>query len=165
MNYKYNFILKILTIIILINLTLLTSCQDYLDKPPQGQLISSNFPTTSDDALSATNAIYYTLRDGNFHSGLFPILDIMSDDARKGSNPSDQASTIGPYDNFQNIPTEESMERWWATLYQGIKRANVVIIKVPDIIMHQNLKDQYIGEAKFLRALFYFDLVRAWGKG
>jgi hypothetical protein len=87
----------------------------------------------------------------------------MSDDARKGSNPSDQASTIGPYDNFTQINTEESLGRWWNTLYQGIKRANVVIEKVPGITMDQADQNQYIGEAKFLRALFYFDLVRAWG--
>jgi hypothetical protein len=142
---------------------MVAGCQNFLDKPPQGQLLSSNFPVTADDALAATNAIYYTLRDGNFHSGLFPILDIMSDDARKGSNPSDAASTIGPYDNFTFNPTEESLERWWTTLYQGIRRANVVIVKVPAIDMDQKLKDQYIGEAKFLRALFYFNLVRAWG--
>ena len=151
------------TIIVFTGLLIFSSCQDFLNKPPQGQLLSSNFPTTANDALSATNAIYYTLRDGNFHSGLFPILDIMSDDARKGSNPSDAASTIGPYDNFSFNATEESLERWWTTLYQGIRRANVVIEKVPPIDMDNNLKERYIGEAKFLRALFYFNLVRAWG--
>ena len=144
-------------------LFLVTGCQDFLNKPLQGKLTQQNFPTTGDDALAATNAVYYTLRDANYHTGLFPILDIMSDDARKGSNPSDQASTIGSYDNFSNTSTEESLSRWWSTLYQGIRRANVVIDKVPGITMDPALQKQYIGEAKFLRALFYFDLVRAWG--
>ncbi|HLF33787.1 MAG TPA: RagB/SusD family nutrient uptake outer membrane protein [Cyclobacteriaceae bacterium] len=142
---------------------LLFACEDFLEKPPQGQLTQAAFPVTAADALAATNAAYYTLRDGNYHFGLFPLTDIMSDDARKGSNPGDQESTIGSYDKFQHINTETSLERWWATLYQGIRRANVVIVKVQEIDMNEDLKQQYIGEAKFLRALMYFDLVRAWG--
>jgi hypothetical protein len=139
------------------------ACSDFLDKPVQGQLLSQNFPTTSQDALGATNAVYNTLRDGSYNSGLFPILDIMSDDAHKGSNPTDGAASIGPYDRFQHIPTEGSLRSWWSVLYQGIRRANVVIEKTPSINMAENLKSRYIAEARFLRALFYFDLVRAWG--
>jgi len=87
----------------------------------------------------------------------------MSDDAVKGSNPGDAAATIGPYDTFKHVNTESTINDWWAVLYQGIRRANVVIEKVPGIAMDGTLRDRYIGEARFLRALFYFDLVRAWG--
>jgi starch-binding outer membrane protein, SusD/RagB family len=143
----------------------LTGCEKFLQKDPQGQLISSLFPVTAADALLATNAVYAPLRDGNFHYGLFPITDIMSDDAHKGSNPGDQSSTIGPYDNFTFNSTTDggNLDRWWSTLYQAIKYANVVILKVPQIQMDTVLRNRYIGEARFLRALFYFDLVRAWG--
>jgi starch-binding outer membrane protein, SusD/RagB family len=139
------------------------SCNDILEKPLQGELTAESFPTTEGDALLATNAIYNTLRMNAFHQGLFPILDIMSDDGRKGSNPDDAASTVGPYDNFTHIATEGNISRWWNTLYLGVKRANVVLEKVPAIAMDQTLKNQYLGQAHFLRALFYFDLVRAWG--
>ncbi|HMJ70772.1 MAG TPA: RagB/SusD family nutrient uptake outer membrane protein [Cyclobacteriaceae bacterium] len=139
------------------------ACDDFLDKPVQGELLSQNFPTTAQDALGATNAMYNTLRDGSFNSGLFPIPDIMSDDAHKGSNPTDGAASIGPYDKFQHIPTEGSLMSWWSVLYQGIKRANVVLEKIPSIGMEESLKSRYLAEARFLRALFYFDLVRAWG--
>lgn len=139
------------------------SCNDILEKPLQGELTAESFPTTDGDAMLATNAVYNTLRMNAFHQGLFPILDIMSDDGRKGSNPDDAAATVGPYDNFTHIATEGNISRWWSTLYQGIKRANVVIEKVPLISMGDELKNQYVGEASFLRALFYFDLVRAWG--
>lgn len=139
------------------------ACSDFLDKPLQGQLLSQNFPTTAQDALAATNAVYNTLRDGSYNSGLFPILDIMSDDAYKGSNPTDAAANIGPYDKFQHIATEGSLLSWWSVLYQGIRRANVVIERVAPIEMDENLKTRYLAEAYFLRGLFYFDLVRAWG--
>lgn len=139
------------------------ACSDFLDKSVQGELLSQNFPTSAQDALAATNAVYNTLRDGSFNTGLFPIFDIMSDDAYKGSNPTDGAANIGPYDKFQHIPTESSIRSWWSVLYQGIRRANVVIEIVPTISMNGTLQSRYIGEARFLRALFYFDLVRAWG--
>jgi starch-binding outer membrane protein, SusD/RagB family len=143
----------------------LISCESFLQKDPQGSLISASFPLSASDALLATNAVYATLRDNNFHYGLFPILDIMSDDGHKGSNPGDQATTIGPYDNFTFNSTTDGgdLDRWWSTIYEGVKRANVVIEKVPAIQMDTLLRNRYVAEACFLRGLFYFDLVRAWG--
>ncbi len=139
------------------------ACQDFLDISPQGDLTQASFPQSAADALLATNATYSTLRNWSYHSGGYPILDIMSDDARKGSNPNDQLPTLGPYDNFTFNTTADGLDRWWASLYEGVKRANVVIEKVPEIAMDQAKIDLYVAEARFLRGLFYFDLVRAWG--
>ena len=159
---KNNIKLYISALVILVAISF-SGCESFLDKQPQGDLTQTTFPTTASDALLATNAAYATLRDVGYHSGTFPILDIMSDDARKGSNPNDQASTIGPYDNFGFTTTGDELKSWWATLYEGIKRTNVVIAKVPGIEMDATLQTRYIAEAKFLRGLYYFDLVRAWG--
>ncbi|CAN5149330.1 RagB/SusD family nutrient uptake outer membrane protein [soil metagenome] len=138
-------------------------CEDFLEKNPQGIPTQETFPTTREDAILATNAVYSTLRSWFYHSGGFPILDIMSDDAHKGSNPDDQRATIGPYDTFTFATTQDHLDHWWNTLYEGIKRANVVIEYVPGIEMDENLKKRSLGEARFLRGLYYFDLVRAWG--
>ncbi|MFA5815110.1 MAG: RagB/SusD family nutrient uptake outer membrane protein [Bacteroidales bacterium] len=152
------------TLALTIVLSLIFSgCESFLDKNPQGALTQTTFPTSESDALLAVNASYGTMLDLSFHSGIFPLTDIMSDDGRKGSNPTDQSSEIGQYDNFKSTKTGSELSLWWATLYQGIKRTNVVIEKVPGIEMNENLRDRYIAEAKFLRGLFYFDLVRAWG--
>jgi starch-binding outer membrane protein, SusD/RagB family len=142
---------------------ILAGCEGFLDKNLQGELTQTNFPVTESDALLATNAVYSTLLQWYYHSGGYPILDIMSDDSRKGSNPNDQVATLGPYDDFSITATQDGLDRWWATLYQGIKRANVVTEKVPSIDMDTLLRNRYVGEARFLRGLFYFDLVRAWG--
>lgn len=158
--------MKSLKYIILILLPLAfmqSSCSDFLQTDLQGQLTQSSFPQTADDALLATNAVYASIRNWYYNSGGYPILDIMSDDARKGSNVNDQLPTVGPYDNFTITPSQDGLDRWWASLYEGIKRANVVIEKVPAISMDSTLKTRYIAEARFLRGLFYFDLVRAWG--
>jgi hypothetical protein len=142
---------------------MLAGCEDFLERNLQGELTQSTFPVSEQDALLATNAVYATLREWHYHSGGYPILDIMSDDARKGSNPNDQFATIGPYDNFDITTTQDGLDRWWATLYLGIKRANVVIEKGSQIEMDTVLRNRYVGEARFLRGLFYFDLLRAWG--
>ncbi len=141
----------------------ITGCEDFLDKNLQGEITQDLFPTTPSDALLATNAAYSTLREWHYNSGGYPILDIMSDDSHKGSNPDDQLATLGSYDNFQITPTQDGLDRWWNTLYKGIKLTNVVIELVPDIQMDESLKNRYIAEARFLRGLYYFDLVRAWG--
>jgi hypothetical protein len=142
---------------------LMVGCTDFLQKDPQGDLTQTSFPTTASDALQATNAVYAAVRNWFYNSGGYPILDIMSDDAYKGSNTNDQLSTVGPFDNFTFNTTADGLDRWWATLYQGIKWANVVVEKVSTISMDTTLRNRYIGEARFLRGLFYFDLVRAWG--
>ena len=151
-----------LALILVLSLSL-AGCESFLEKNPQGALTQTTFPASASDALLAVNAAYAGMLDLSFHSGIFPLMDIMSDDARKGSNPTDQSAEIGPYDSFKFSKTGSELSLWWATLYQCIKRTNVVIEKVPVIVMDEKLRNRYIAEAKFLRALYYFDLVRAWG--
>ena len=155
--------MKINIIILFCLFILISGCTDFLKIDPQGDLTQASFPTSSTDALQATNAVYAAVRNWYYNSGGYPILDIMSDDAYKGSNTNDQLTTVGAYDNFTFNTTGDGLDRWWATLYQGIKWANVVIEKVSVVPMDTTLRNRYVGEARFLRGLFYFDLVRAWG--
>ena len=76
-------ILIILSVLVLFLVT--PGCKKFLQKDPQGLLTADQFPTSASDALLATNAIYAQVRDWYYNSGGYPILDIMSDDARKGS--------------------------------------------------------------------------------
>lgn len=159
MKTQYKFFILFIT-----SSFLFSGCDSFLDKTLQEDLTQESFPTSKSDALLATNAVYSTTRNWAFNSGGYPLLDIMSDDTRKGSNKNDQASTLNPYDNFTFTTTASGLDGWWATLYEGIKRANVVIEKVEGIPMDENLRTRYVAEAHFLRGLFYFDLVRAWGE-
>jgi hypothetical protein len=156
--------LYIKCLILLFAVALGVSCNDdFLNKPLQNQLTQENFPITAEDALAATNAIYQTLRTGIYHRGFYPIDDVMSDDAAKGSNPGDAASTLGPFDSFQHTATSDFVVNWWRALFQGVRRSNVVVDRVPRIQMDEGTKARYIAEARFLRALFYFDLARGYG--
>src|SRR5690606_16955134 len=58
---------------------------------------------------------------------------------------------------------EEQILNFWTGQYQSINLANQVLDNVPPIGMDENLKERYLAEAKFIRALAYFRLVRAFG--
>ncbi|MEQ8240039.1 MAG: RagB/SusD family nutrient uptake outer membrane protein [Cyclobacteriaceae bacterium] len=154
--------IKLISLALLI--VLIAGCDDdFLEKTPENQLTQANFPETAADALAATNAMYELMRQSTYHRGFFPIDDIMSDDAHKGSNGGDAAGTLGPFERFQHTTTNPFVRNWWRTLYVGVRRTNVVLSRVPDVEMDEALKNRYLGEARFLRALYYSDLARAYG--
>lgn len=157
---KRNIFFKTLLLLAFVGLG---SCKDFLNESPQGNLTQEFFPSNENEALLATNACYSTLRNWFFHSGGYPILDIMSDDAYKGSNPTDQANNLNAFDDFTYTPGQDGIDRWWNALYEGIKRTNVVIEKVPSLPIDDAKKAALVAQAKFLRGMFYFDMVRAWG--
>ena len=148
--------------IIVVFLFLMGCSEDFLDNPPKGQPTTGNFPTTANDAELAINGVYNTLRIWNLHAGGFPILDIMSDEAKKGSNPGDGV-VIRQFEEFTFTPSNGSFERWWGSLYKGIKRSHLVLENVPGINMDEQLQTRILAEARFLRGFFYFTLVRAFG--
>ena len=158
-NSRRNFILICTTCAIF---TFSACGDDFLNIAPQGSLTEALFPQTEADALLAVNAVYGSLHNWSYWYGGFPITDILSDDARKGSNPGD-AARLELFDNYTFTSTSADIFPYYGAVYKSIKSANVVIEKVPPIEMDEELKSRYIAEAKFLRALFYFNLVRSFG--
>jgi tetratricopeptide (TPR) repeat protein len=148
-------------------LLLAPACEnsDFLEVKPQGVINANNFFQTGDHAVWSTNAVYNQLRTWDLTS--FPWLaltDIISDDATKGSFPAD-AQRLSAYDDFtydSRFPDEVRLS--WRGHYQGIFRANVAIEGIPKVPkMDETLRGRLIGESKFLRAHFYFNLVRWFG--
>jgi len=143
---------------------LLSSCsEEFLDRPPNSAITGGNFPATEEDALLAINGAYSSLRIWQIYSGGFPVIDIVSDESSKGSNPGD-AANLNLYDTFDHDPSDGAPQRWWSTLYEAIRRTNLVIEKVPEVQdMDPVLQQRIIAEARFLRGYFYSTLVRAFG--
>ena len=151
-------------IINVIFILLIMSCsKDFLEQKPLGQLTSENFFVTEDHAIQATNAVYNMLRDFRIHVFAYIALtDIISDDADKGSTPSDGAPILVA-DELMLDAGSLVIDDTWQGYYRGIKRANLVISEVTNVDMNAVLRDRLIAEAKFLRAYFYFKMVRWWG--
>lgn len=151
----------ILTIVLF---SIIINCKnDFLNIPLEGETEAVGFFKTKEDALKATNAIYIFLR--SWDNSAFPyqfIFGVPADDVVKGSNPGD-ASFINVYDNFTYSESDAGIEGYWNGQWQAIGRCNQVITRVPEISMDTALRDRLVAEAKFLRAYFYFNLVRIYG--
>ncbi len=142
---------------------LVPSCSDdFLDNPPQGFLTDGQFPESPEHAIRAVNAMYSDLRVWQIYYGGYPIVDIMSDDAHKGSNPGDGVN-MTLFENYTFGANIGDLGAWYASVYEAIKTTHVVIDKVPAIDMDETLKTRYIAQARFLRALHYFQLARSFG--
>lgn len=140
------------------------SCSEsFLDVPPQGQQPEEEFWVSEEDATKAVNAIYGNLREWK-QVAFAPIAieSMGSDDAEKGSSPSD-ATFLNNFDNFTATSTEGQLSDFWNGQYQSINLCNQVLDNVPSIEMNEALKARYLAEAKFIRAYGYFRLVRAFG--
>lgn len=142
----------------------LVACGDeFLDKAPKGELTSDNFFKDALQAEQSVNAIYSHLRNFNVHVfSYIGVTDIASDDADKGSVPGD-AGFLQDINDFTFDANNTAVNGIWSGYYQGIFRANQVLANVPNIEMDEELKTRLLGEARFLRAYFYFFLVRTYG--
>lgn len=151
-------------LVLILTILLTTACsEDFLEKKPLGQLSSDTFFTTGEHAVLSTNTVYNMLRSWEVHVfSYIGMTDIVSDDADKGSTPND-ANFLTEIDNFTFDPGNIAFGGVWSGYYRGIYRANLNIGRIPDIDMNQALKERLIGENKFLRAYFYFKLVRWFG--
>jgi len=151
-------------------LPLLTACSDWLreDGPMTNRV--EDFFTSAETAVQVTNAAYTPLMweyQGTYYSEFF-IGDIMSDDALKGGqNTSDMAASYD-LENFKAISNNEIALQFYRAQYQGIARANLALEQIPsmdiDESLTETLRNRLVGEASFLRAYYYFRLVRLYGE-
>jgi len=140
-----------------------SSCKDYLEFPPEGTIPAEGFFETEDHAVQSVNSIYAHLRGWEMVAFAYIIMqEVTSDNSMKGSAVGD-ASFINDYENFAYTPSQFVVKDYWAGRYRGINLCNQSITNIPEITMNETLKTRLVAEAKFLRALIYFDLVRAYG--
>ncbi|MBG9378261.1 RagB/SusD family nutrient uptake outer membrane protein [Panacibacter sp. DH6] len=146
--------------------TALFACNKLVEEP--GSIITgSQFYKTSSDAVAAVNAVYSVLNSDP--AGDFPMygrnLNLLtgngSDDqvfSPSNTNPDVRALGTATY-----VPANDRIKKNWQQHYFGISRANVAIDNIPLVTMDTVLQARLVREAKFLRALFYFNIVRLWG--
>lgn len=138
----------------------LNSCQDdFLTENPKDFLSPSNFYTTEADAQAALIAAYSGLRDV-YRQDFYMLGDMPSEQTNFGTGSNVDRININ---NFVFDPTNSITTNVWANSYDNINRANAVIARVPQIDMNPEKRAVIVGEAYFLRALNYFNLVRVFG--
>ncbi len=143
---------------------------DFLDlKPVDNGIAVENAATAKGPTFKTANAaeaalagVYGDLRNEYFELDYFVNGDAQSDDAYAGAdNPANFQ-----IDDYNISPTNANIKRDWAYLYSTIGKANIVINNVdsvPDPLLTTDRKNEIRGEASFLRAFLYFQLVQLWG--
>jgi len=138
------------------------SCSDFLDEKLQGTYSNATFYKTEDHAMLALTGIYNSVSFNSTDNDLWVFGDVASDDAVKGGNAGDQ-NDIQYIDDFSYARNNQFIEKFWQRYYEGISRANYLLYYGPGIDMDETLKARVLGEAKFLRAYLYFNLVNVFG--
>ncbi|PLW98113.1 MAG: hypothetical protein C0593_06575 [Marinilabiliales bacterium] len=157
---------KIISILFVLSVVgFFTSCsKDFLDRKPLDQKVSSNFYQTEDDAMMALVAVYdvlgYQSTPGVSWAPFLTVSDMLSDDAFAGGSDANDGMEENQLNTF-NIPTANPLvHAIWLKNYTGIYRANLLMEKIDEIDASDEFKARIVAECKFLRAYFYFELVR-----
>lgn len=135
-----------------------------LDVTPQIPISSvDNYFQNQTQAITATNAIYTPLT-AIYNGAAWHIGDIMSDDTDLGGGGGGDGLETAALDNFSVNSFNPIVNLLWAQCYFGVSRANLVEARVPTVPgITAAIKSRSIGEAHFLRAFYYFELVRNFG--
>lgn len=145
-------------------LILLSACNKQLDVIPPSSGTTETFYLTQDDFVQGVNAIYNSLR--TYPDRLINLSETRSDNLYA-------ASVLGtqPYDAINSFRTNASsniyIEAAWLDNFNAIFRANSLLTQLenkPEVFSSEAVRTRLKAEAIFLRAFFYFDLVRYFGK-
>ena len=137
------------------------SCESFLDTTNYWSKDSSNFPVNATDAQQMLAGIYNNLNvsiGNNVHTNHFLWSMAASDDALGGGGANDQ--TMQAEDLLMNFGTD-MYNNFYEDRYKGIARANAAIEAMPNCGVAE--LNQYMGEAFFLRAWYYYELASMFG--
>lgn len=148
----------------------LAGCESFLDTESYTKKNTSNFPETAGDVSQMLTAVYSTLNRGVGYGGgpspnttHFYTAEMASDDRFGGGGDADRVFQVA--DKLMNC-APSFFEPLWATHYEGIFRANMLLETIDNTTgwANDNEKNQVKGEAYFMRALLYFQLSQMFGE-
>ena len=139
-------------------------CSDFLDESDPSNFTVENYFTKPEHARSSVNAIYLSMRDPIMNSG-FGGADWSMTEFATGLASTDLGQAVNSYfvKDLRNTSDNGYGRDYWAAYYKGIANANLSINKIPTIAMDATEAKKLLGEAHFLRAWYYFNLVQIFG--
>lgn len=142
--------------------TLILGCgKKFLEEKPRTVTIQELLKST-DGGERLIASVYNKLYAYGEHSfSWIGVTSITSDDADKGSDPGDAGTDKGDLDNWTFTPSAISFSELWLNNFEGIGRATYALQFLPETTAPD--KERFMGEAHFLRAYYYFNLVRIFG--
>lgn len=140
---------------------LIGSCTKFLTETPNSLLSSNNFYQTAGDASVALNGVFATLTSSLYYGRTsWTISELSGEGLTVPSTGSSDRVTLG---NFTATNANGEISNWWINVYGMINKANDVIANVPSIAMDTTSRNNIVGNAYFLRALGYFEMIRSFG--
>ncbi len=140
---------------------ILSSCQDFLKEEPYSFLSTTNFYQNENDAIAALNGAFVPMQAQTYYGRTaWLITELPSDNLLALGNATADRATLN---NYTYTASNGEISNWWNQNYLMINRANDIIEKVPKIAMDTVKRNDIVGNARFLRALAYFELMRTFG--
>lgn len=141
------------------------SCQkSFLEEPSRVVTINDLINNPQDGSQRIIGAVYNRLFDWETHSfSWIGVSSITSDEADKGSTPGDGGADKIEMETWTLSPTNLSFNEVWEGNFEGVGRACYAIEFIGKMDLPEAEKSRYIGEAHFLRAYYYWNLVRCFG--
>lgn len=138
---------------------LLIGCEGFLDRQPLDQLTEDSFYKTEADAHRALLSIYSAMMNEDWTGKGWMITEIPSDNSQAGGTDPD----FTPIDNFTVTADNQPVGNYWAIHYHQIALANTAREKIAAMELDDARLQPMLAEARFMRAVAYFDLVRIYG--
>ncbi|MEQ8238211.1 MAG: RagB/SusD family nutrient uptake outer membrane protein, partial [Cyclobacteriaceae bacterium] len=150
--------------IILLSALVLTSCGDeFLDLQPESVADIKDIYKTETDFIQAMIGAYDELQSSGQYGRNFHYLFDTRADLVGESTAGFQDGIYYEIDRFLLRSENPLIQQTWASLYTGINRANLIIEKLDESSVLASTKRNLNAEARFIRALSYFNIVRIWG--
>ncbi len=155
---KYFYIISLTTLFALTT----HSCNGFLDKTPYDQ-VDTEGDLSENDATALVNAAYQPLQWAKLYNMRIWTTDIIAGNSLVGANGGTDGIETTDLANFNASSANAAAVDIWRGPNPGILRCNLVLQKVPGLDINEALKNRCLGEAFFLRAHYYFILVRIFG--
>ncbi|WP_201984036.1 RagB/SusD family nutrient uptake outer membrane protein [Hymenobacter rubidus] len=141
-----------------------TSCQkDFIDLNDPTRIPTSETYQDSSSIATGVTAAYSSLQDiygkAGSNIGLFVFSEVPSDNSQAVV----EGQGLGEFDYFSITSANGRLQSQWTVTYRGIARCNIIISRAPGVKLTTALRNRYIAEMKFIRALEYFNAVQIWG--
>jgi hypothetical protein len=141
-----------------------TQCSsDFLDKAPLDTINTSNYPTNAAELVTLVNGAYQPLQWPKLYNLRMWTTDIMAGNSIVGAGGGTDGIETQDMSNFVTSTDNQGVLDIWRGPWPGILRSNIVLSVAPNLDIDETIKNRSMGEAYFLRAHYYFILVRFFG--
>ncbi len=137
--------------------------EDFLDKAPLDTINTENYPTNESELVSLVNGAYQPLQWPKLYNLRMWTTDIMAGNSIVGAGGGTDGIETQDLSNFVTTSDNAGVLDLWRGPWPGILRANIALKVAPELDITPEIRDRSMGEAYFLRAHYYFILVRFFG--